>query len=188
MASISWTMPSIQIRGGPMDGMTMNDDGSFTPTPEPTEESLRSMGFFGLRRKLLLAYISCDGASTIDELMAIHAEKWGTDRSQLPLYNERTQKRGRMGVCACANLNIDYSTGQVIGDPATQCFRTEDGTTAYKSCEQCDSPMYCSKACQEAHWPMHERDCSQQRDRWSNNKKSEKNMMKAMNDIMGSLH
>ena len=117
MASISWTMPSIQIRGGPMDGMTMNDDGSFTPTPEPTEESLRSMGFFGLRRKLLLAYISCDGASTIDELMVIHAEKWGTDRSQLPLYNERTQKRGRMGVCACANLNIDYSTGQVIGDP-----------------------------------------------------------------------
>ena len=122
MASLPWTTSSVNIRGGPLDGMTMNDDGSFTPTLEPTEASLRSMGFFGLRRKLLLAYIPCDGASTIDELMAIHAEKYGTDRSQLPLYNERSQKRGRMGVCACANLNINYTTGEVIGDPSNNVF------------------------------------------------------------------
>ena len=142
-----------------------------------TEDQLRSKGVKQLRFEMLCAYISCDNVTTMDALLKLRAEQYGTDKTHLPLYVQRTNKkkenpfsyRGRIGLVGCRNEG---------------CMRCEDGFTAFKTCSGCKGPCYCSKECQRAAWSQHKHDCKRQRRQAKKEKKSMANMMDPLNEMM----
>ena len=140
-----------------------------------SEEELRAKGFQQLRFELLCSYINVNNVSTMDELLKIRAEQIATDKSHLPLYVKRTEKRKQ---------NLMYS-GRVglVGCRREGCLRCEDGFTAFKTCSGCKGPCYCSADCQKAAWPTHKLECNETRRQRRENKKSNKNVQEALQEM-----
>ena len=139
------------------------------------EEDLRAKGFKQLRFEMLCDYINVNNVSTMDELLKIRAEQIGTDKSHLPLYVQRTEKRTQ---------NLLY-TGRVglIGCRREGCLRCEDGFEPFKTCSGCKGPCYCSADCQRAAWPTHKLECNNTRRQRREHKKSNKSAQEAMQEL-----
>eukprot|EP00961_Rhodomonas_salina_P041068 552625-Rhodomonas_salina.1 len=79
-----------------------------------SHKQLREMGFDSVCRHLGKFYISCHGLGSVDELIERHDDEWGTDKSHLPLYQEREeQKQMAIPTCAPLTIGLAHCTAQV---------------------------------------------------------------------------
>ena len=106
-----------------------------------------------------------NNSSSMNDDANVNAEKYGSS----------SHMNDDNGLNELSNMNIDSTSCSKKKKNCLYCLQEVEGSSR---CSKCRTALYCSRACQEKHWPVHKNNCINSNDAENSDQKL---YMKAMN-------